>query len=79
MDQTETTFNICTTRTRVEQRLLSKNAPWKAIRERITRAFQITLMGLGTQEQTDQLMATVLEAVQALTPKAKPSPYAKRW
>ncbi|PNH36329.1 hypothetical protein BJF96_g603 [Verticillium dahliae] len=31
------------------------------------------------QEKTDRLMSVVLGAVQALTPKAKPSPYAKRW
>ena len=28
---------------------------------------------------TDTLMSAVLEAVHALTPKARPSPYAKRW
>ena len=75
----ETTFNITPPERIVEQRLLFKNAPWKAIQERITRALQNTPIGLGTQEQTDQLMTTVLEAVQALTPKAKPSPYAKQW
>ncbi|EAQ88476.1 hypothetical protein CHGG_05095 [Chaetomium globosum CBS 148.51] len=30
-------------------------------------------------QQTDRLMAAVTEAVYGLTPKAKPSPYAKRW
>ena len=33
----------------------------------------------GTVKQkTDRLMAAVLATVHALTPKAKPSPYAKR-
>lgn len=31
------------------------------------------------QQKTDRLMAAVLEAVHTLTPKAKPSQYAKRW
>ncbi|EAQ85628.1 hypothetical protein CHGG_06881 [Chaetomium globosum CBS 148.51] len=33
----------------------------------------------NVQQQTDRLMAAVTEAVYGLTPKAKPSPYAKRW
>jgi Endonuclease-reverse transcriptase len=74
----KTTFNVAPPKRIIEQRLLFKNAPWKAIQERIAKALQNTPIGLGTQEQTDQLMTTVLEAVQALTPKAKPSPYAKR-
>lgn len=31
------------------------------------------------QQKTDQLMSAVSEAVHALTPRAKPSPHAKRW
>jgi hypothetical protein len=31
------------------------------------------------QQKTDRLMSAVWEAVHALTPKAKPSPHAKRW
>ena len=75
----ETTFNIAPPEQIVVQRLLLKNAPWKAIQERIARALQSTSVHEGTQTQTDQLMTIVLEAVHALTPKAKPSPYAKRW
>jgi hypothetical protein len=33
----------------------------------------------SVQQQTDRLMVAVTEAVYGLTPKAKPSPYAKRW
>ena len=36
------------------------------------------LAGGSVQQQTDRLMKVVLEAVHALTPKAKPSPYAKK-
>ena len=75
----ETTFNIAPPEQIVVQRLLLKNAPWKAIQERIARDLQSTPIHEGTQTQTDQLMTIVLEAVHALTPKAKPSPYAKRW
>ncbi|KAM5353470.1 hypothetical protein ACJ41O_000120 [Fusarium nematophilum] len=35
--------------------------------------------GGTVQQQTDRLMSVVLEAIHALTPRAKPSPYAKRW
>ena len=75
----ETTFDIAPPERIVVQRLLLKNAPWNAIRQRIATAFQSTPLALGIQAQTDQLMTIVLEAIHALTPKAKPSPYAKRW
>jgi exonuclease III len=75
----ETTFDIAPPERTVVQRLLFKNAPWKAIRERIAVALQGIPMSTGTQAQTDQLMTIVLEAVYTLTPIAKPSPYAKRW
>src|SRR5271168_100769 len=74
-----TTFDIEPPERPVVQRLLIKNAPWNAIRERITTALQNTPLGLGTQAQTDHLMTIVQDAIYALTPKAKPSPYAKRW
>ena len=56
-----------------------KNAPWKAIQDRIAQVLQRSPAVVGVQAQTDQLMTSVLEAIHALTPKAKPSPYAKRW
>ena len=62
-----------------KQRLLFKSAPWAAIQARVAAGLYNTPIGVGTQEQADQLMAVVIEAVYALTPKAKPSPYAKRW
>ena len=74
----ETTFDIAPPERIVVQRLLLKNAPWNAIRQRIATAFQSTPLALGIQAQIDQLMTIVLEAIHALTPKAKPSPYAKR-
>ena len=75
----ETTFDIATPERSAETRLLFKNAPWTDIRARITRGFHGVPVGGSVQLQTDRLMAVVLEAVNALTPKAKPSPYAKRW
>ena len=75
----ETTFDIAPPEQIVEQRLLYKNAPWRAIQERIAKGLENTPIGAGTQQQANQLMAVVVEAVQALTPKARPSPYAKRW
>jgi hypothetical protein len=75
----ETTFDIATPERTTEQRLLFKNAPWTAIRTRIATSLSLVPAGGEVQQQTDRLMNVVLEAVQALTPKAKPSPYAKRW
>lgn len=66
----ETTFDIATPKRAPEQRLLLKNAPWTAIKARITTALCFVLVGGRVQQQTDRLMTAVLEAVYALTPKA---------
>ena len=75
----ETTFDIATPERSMGERLLFKNAPWTEIRDRIASTLRFTPVGGRVQEQTDRLMSTVLEAVHKLTPKAKPSPYAKKW
>jgi exonuclease III/ribonuclease HI len=62
-----------------QERLLLKNAPWKQINERIFRALETKPPEGTTQQRTDRLMEVVLEAVHALTPRAKPSPAMKRW
>src|SRR5271168_450905 len=54
-------------------------APWNDIKARIATSLYRVPFGGTVQQQTDRLMTAVLEAVHALTPKAKPSPYAKRW
>ncbi|KAJ5125944.1 hypothetical protein N7526_008121 [Penicillium atrosanguineum] len=61
------------------ERLLLKNAPWKEINARIASALATTPAGGTVQQKTDRLMSAVSEAVHALTPRAKPSPHAKRW
>lgn len=75
----ETVFDSPVPAAQQQERLLLKNAPWKAIRDRISRALGASLPAGTTQQRTDRLMAAVLEAVHALTPRARPSPYAKRW
>src|SRR5258706_1607965 len=74
----ETTFDIATPERVVEARLLFKNAPWTDIRARIMADLRFVPVGVDVQQRTDRLMIAVLEAVHALTPKAKPSHYAKR-
>jgi len=74
----ETVFDISVPTPRPQERLLLKNAPWKEINARITSSLGSPPEGT-VQQKTDKLMAAVLEAVHALTPKAKPSPYMKRW
>lgn len=75
----ETLFDVTVPEQQQRERLLFKNAPWKEINERIAK----NLVGVPTegtvQQQTDALMSVVNEAVHSLTPRAKPSPVAKRW
>ncbi|OHW94829.1 reverse transcriptase, partial [Colletotrichum incanum] len=75
----ETAFETVTPNTDSKARLLFKNAPWKAINARIETTLQRVPSGGTVQQQTDRLMSAVVEAVEALTPTAKPSRYAKRW
>lgn len=75
----ETTFDIAAPETDSRPRLLFKNAPWKEINARIEARLRQLPTGGTVQQQTDRLMSTVCEAVEALTPTAKPSRYAKRW
>jgi Reverse transcriptase (RNA-dependent DNA polymerase)/Endonuclease-reverse transcriptase len=75
----ETAFDIAIRDRPVQIRLLFKNAPWTAIRTRIAANLESAPQEGNVQEQTDQLMSAVQEAIHKLTPKAKPSPYAKKW
>jgi hypothetical protein len=73
----ETSFDVEVPDHATRPRLLFKNAPWNAIRERIAQALRDRPACGDAQRQADRLMQVVLEAVNALTPKAKLSPYAK--
>jgi exonuclease III len=75
----ETVFDVSTPEPRYQERLLLKNAPWNEIRARIANTLGATPMEGTVQQRTDRLMSAVLEAIHTLTPKARPSPYAKRW
>ena len=75
----ETVFDSSVPVPQQRERLLLKNAPWKAINDRIARTLSVTPPAGTTQQRTDRLIAAVLEAVHALTPRAKPLLYAKRW
>ncbi|OXN26561.1 hypothetical protein CDV57_08406 [Aspergillus fumigatus] len=54
------------------------DAPWPRDKRQDRENFSTILQGT-VQQKTDRLMSAVGEAVHALTPKAKPSPYAMRW
>ncbi|KAJ5085332.1 hypothetical protein N7532_010103 [Penicillium argentinense] len=75
----ETVFDAPWSAPKHPKRLLLKNAPWKEINARIASGLTATPSGGTVQQKTDRLMTAVSEAVHALTPKAKPSPHAKRW
>ncbi len=75
----ETVFDVSVPTPQRQERLLLKNAPWKEINARIAKTLSARPSGGTVQSKTDTLMSAVLEAVHALTPKARPWPYAKRW
>jgi hypothetical protein len=75
----KTVFNAPWSTPQPQERLLLKNTPWKEINARIVRTLAATTLEGMVQQKTDWLMSAVGEAVHALTPKAKPSLYAKRW
>jgi hypothetical protein len=75
----ETVFEAPRPVSKQPERLLLKNAPWKEINAKIMRTLDATPSEGTVQQKTDRLMAAVSEAVHTLSPKAKPSPYAKRW
>lgn len=75
----ETVFDTPWAAPEHQERLMLKNAPWKEINDRIASTLAATPSEGTVQQKTDRLMSVVGEAVHALTPKARPSPYAKRW
>ncbi|KJZ69210.1 hypothetical protein HIM_11410 [Hirsutella minnesotensis 3608] len=62
-----------------DAKALFKNAPWSLIKARVKDDLRPLPWAVDVQTQTDQLTRVVLEAVHELTPRARPSPYAKRW
>jgi hypothetical protein len=75
----ETSFDVEVPDHAAQPRLLFENAAWNAIKERIDKALHDRPACGDVQKQADRLMQVVLEVVNTLTPKAKPSPYEKRW
>jgi endonuclease/exonuclease/phosphatase family metal-dependent hydrolase len=76
----DTLFDIeAQRREQIEPRLLFKNTPWTEISDRVANELQGSPRPQDTQAQTDRLLNIVATAVKALTPTARPSPYAKRW
>ncbi|KAJ6439086.1 reverse transcriptase [Purpureocillium lavendulum] len=75
----QTTFDVALPERVTTPRLLFKNAPWNRIRARVEEGLRPLPLAVDVQTQTDQLMRVVLEAINDLTPRARPSKYAKRW
>jgi hypothetical protein len=73
----ETSFDMEVPDHATQPRSLFKNAPWNAIRERIAQTLRDRPACGDAQRQADRLMQVVLEAVNTLTSKAKPSLWAK--
>ncbi|KAJ5494161.1 hypothetical protein N7463_010248 [Penicillium fimorum] len=75
----ETVFDAQWLAPKHQERLLLKNAPWKEINARIASTLATTPSEGTVQQKTDRLMFAVSDAVHTLTPRARPSPHAKRW
>ncbi|KAJ5414923.1 hypothetical protein N7509_000021 [Penicillium cosmopolitanum] len=75
----ETVFDVPWSAPKHQERLLLKNAPWKEINAKIASTLAATPSEGTVQQKTDRLMSAVSDAVHTLTPRAKPSPHAKRW
>ena len=75
----ETIFDISVPVPTQQERLLLENAPWKEINAGITQTLDSAPSEGTVQRETDMVVAAMIKAVHALTPKARPSPYAKRW
>ncbi|KAF5719708.1 reverse transcriptase [Fusarium mundagurra] len=75
----QTEFDLTTPERTADSRLLFKNAPCNAIRERVKDKLTPLPWDDDVQIQTDRLMEADLDAIHELVPRAKPSPYAKRW
>ena len=75
----ESRFNLEVPAQRQTQRFLFKEASWQQIREIASRLLESSPSLTDTQGRCNHLMDIVSQAVQAHTPKAKPSPYSKRW
>ncbi|KAJ6438998.1 hypothetical protein O9K51_08401 [Purpureocillium lavendulum] len=74
-----TTFDVALPIRVTAPKLMFKNAPWNLIRARVEQGLRELTWTVDVQAQTDQLMRVVLEAIDHLTPRAEPTPYAKRW
>ncbi|KAJ6436353.1 endonuclease/exonuclease/phosphatase [Purpureocillium lavendulum] len=70
----DTVFDTSVPERKMPERLLLKNAPWNEINKRVAATLGSKPIGGTVQYQTDRPMAVVLEAMHALTPKAKPAP-----
>ncbi|KAJ6436497.1 hypothetical protein O9K51_10979 [Purpureocillium lavendulum] len=74
-----TTFDVTLPERITTPRLMFKNAPWNSIRARVEDGLRELSWTVDVQAQTDQFMRVVLEAIDHFTPRAEPTPYAKRW
>lgn len=75
----QTVFDIEMPDRNAAPRLLLKNAPWKAIRDRIEAGLRPARWDGSLQDQVDRFMNVVLDAINDLTPRSRPTSYAKRW
>jgi hypothetical protein len=62
-----------------QERLLFKNAPWNKIREAAEQEKEESFPIQDLNEMASRLTSWVNKALETHCPRAKPSPYMKRW
>ena len=74
-----TSFCIDVGRQDTQERLLFKNAPWDKIREAVERQKEAGFPAENVEEMMSRIVTWANCALEAHCPRAKPSPYMKRW
>jgi len=74
-----TRFSMNVVREERQERLLLKNAPWDKIRAAVEQEKEEGFPDGDVDEMADRLTSWVDKALEARCPRARPSPYMKRW
>jgi hypothetical protein len=75
----QTSFWMDVDKQESQERLLFKNAPWDKIREAVAQEKEEGFLTEDVDMMAEQLTGWVNKAVEAHCPRARPSPYMKRW
>lgn len=75
----QTSFCIDVESREMPERFLFKNAPWDKVRDAVKQEKETGFPATDVDEMVNRLMLWVNKAIKEHCPRAKPSPYTKRW